>query len=77
MHFVAVNLVVTDVCDAEPVSQGTIIPLMEAVNGDIIKVFGNTGEVEIQISAIQLTGTAFDVNGNNASGQAILSVKQD
>lgn len=77
VHFVAINLIANDACDAEPVSRGALIPLMEVVNNDVIKIFGNTGEVEMPITAIQLTGTASDANGNGISGQAVLSVKQD
>lgn len=77
VHFVAIDLLVNDVCDAEPVSQGALMPLMEVVHADVIKIFGNTGEVEMPITAIQLTGTASDASGNNVSGQAVLSVKAD
>jgi hypothetical protein len=75
VNFVAIDMVATDICDAAPVTQGALMPIMEVKSGDLIKVTGNDGTVKLPVSAVRLTGSATDASGNSASGQAILSVQ--
>jgi len=75
LHRVSFSIVATDTCDPEPVTRGTVVPLMEVAHGDSIRVFRKREKVELPVSALQLMGYAVDAANRSRSQQTVLSIK--
>ena len=72
---VTARISATDICDAEPVTEGAAVPVFAVSDGDTIRIQGGkTNTVKLPTTAIELSATAADASGNNATSMAVLSI---
>lgn len=74
--FVTTHIVASDICDPEPVAEGTAVPVFSVEDGDRIMVKGGRlNAVKLPTTAVELSATARDASGNTATGMAVLSIE--
>lgn len=74
-NFVNASIIANDICDPNPVTEGTAVPVFAVSDGNIIKIqSGKVNTVELPTTAIELSATANDASGNSSSGTALLSI---
>jgi len=65
----------SDICDPDPVAEGSAVPVFEVADGDTIKIKpGKISTVKLPTTAIELSGSATDSSGNSVTGMAVLSI---
>jgi hypothetical protein len=72
---VKTSILASDICDPNPVTEGTASPVFTVSNGDAIKIQrGKLNTVKLPTMAIELFATATDASGKSGSGIAVLSI---
>ena len=72
---VEVRLNATDVCDEAPTVSGTATPVMEVVDGDIIKINRMQDDIHIPTTAIEVRATGRESSGNVSSAMKTLLIE--
>jgi len=76
-NYVTASIVPSDVCDPQPLAEGSAVPVFEVSDGDSIKVqSGKINTVALPTTAIELSATASDASANQTSGMAVLSITE-
>jgi hypothetical protein len=73
-RFVEVRMLAEDICDPAPVVDGNVIPVFAVENGDVIRVQGNKGQIDLPTTALSLSATATDASGNTTHASTTLEV---
>jgi hypothetical protein len=71
---VKTSITATDTCDPEPTTQGSVTPVFEVADGDVIKI--QSGKIKLQTTAIELSATATDASGNRQSRMTVLPLTE-
>jgi len=70
---VTTRILPSDICDPDPVAEGTASPVFAVNDGDPIKV--QSGKIkDLPTTAIELSASTTDASGNRNSGMAVLSI---
>lgn len=73
--FVEVRMNGYDVCDADVDVAGVAIPVTAVMGGEVIKIQGKNNDVDMSVTAIEITATAIDDSGNKLLDQLVLPIK--
>ena len=70
---VTTRILPSDICDPDPVAEGTVSPVFAVNDGDLIKVQSEKIK-DLPTTAIELSASTTDASGNSNSGMAVLSI---
>jgi len=76
-HYVEVELLAEDICDPQPTTSGTIVPVFTVNNADIIIVKAKKGLISMPSTALNLNALAKDRSGNALSAYTSLKILTD
>lgn len=74
VSFIEVRLDASDVCDGDVDVLGVAKPVYAIMGGEVIRIQGNTQDVDMPTTAIEVSATATDDSGNKQIDQSILPI---
>ncbi len=72
---VQIKLTATDNCDEAPTVSGAAAPVMNVMDGDMIRINGTQDDIRIPTSAVEIRATGRDASGNFGSAMKTLLIE--
>lgn len=72
--YVEIRLNASDICDGDVDVLGVAKPVYAVMGGEVIKIQGNTQSIDMSTTAIEVSATATDDDGNKQIDQSILPI---